>query len=62
MAGSSTISIRYHRLDNDNYVYVGEQSHGSQMEWRDDAYRTITLAEPATGETLTWLQNNAVKQ
>lgn len=26
------------------------------------AYRTITLAEPATGDLLTWLQTNAVKQ
>lgn len=30
--------------------------------WIDQAYRTITLKEPATGELLTWLQNNAVKQ
>lgn len=28
----------------------------------DEAYRTITLAEPATGDLLTWLQANAVKQ
>lgn len=30
--------------------------------WIDQAYRTITLTEPATGEFLTWLQKNAVKQ
>ena len=26
-----------------------------------EAYRTITLASPATGDLLTWLQANAVK-
>ena len=28
----------------------------------DEAYRTITLASPATGDLLTWLQSSAVKQ
>ena len=31
-------------------------------DWTDEAYRTITLASPATGDMLTWLQANAVKQ
>lgn len=30
--------------------------------WIDSAYRTITLEQPATGDLLTWLQKNAVKQ
>lgn len=30
--------------------------------WTNNAYRTITLDEPATGTLLTWLQANAVKQ
>lgn len=30
--------------------------------WTDDAYRTVTFLEPPTGDLLTWLQNNAVKQ
>ena len=30
--------------------------------WENEAYRTITLTEPATGDLLTWLQSNAVKQ
>lgn len=30
--------------------------------WENEAYRTITLASPATGDLLTWLQSNAVKQ
>ena len=31
-------------------------------DWTDEAYRTITLTSPATGDLLTWLQSNAVKQ
>ena len=34
----------------------------SSGEWTDQAYRTITFLEPPTGELLTWLQNNGVKQ
>ena len=30
--------------------------------WINEAYRTITLAEPATGDLLIWLQKNAIKQ
>lgn len=30
--------------------------------WENEAYRTITLAKPATGDLLTWPQANAVKQ
>ena len=30
--------------------------------WLDQAYRTITFLEPPTGELLTWLRNNGVKQ
>lgn len=30
--------------------------------WENSAYRTITLEQPATGDLLTWLQANAVKQ
>lgn len=31
-------------------------------QWTDQAYRTITFLEAPTGELLTWLQNNGVKQ
>lgn len=31
-------------------------------DWTDEAYRTITLASPATGDLLTWLQSSATKQ
>lgn len=30
--------------------------------WTNQAYRTITFLEPPTGELLTWLQANGVKQ
>lgn len=30
--------------------------------WVNETYRTITLASPATGDFLTWLEANAVKQ
>ena len=40
----------------------GGQAVYSVIGWIDSAYRTITLAEPATGDLLTWLQSNAVKQ
>lgn len=30
--------------------------------WTDQAYRTITFATPPTGDLLTWLQANGVKQ
>lgn len=32
------------------------------VNWNKEAYRTITFLEPPTGELLTWLQNNGVKQ
>lgn len=31
-------------------------------KWYNAAYRTITFSTPATGNLLTWLQANAVKQ
>lgn len=32
------------------------------QRWLDQAYRTITFDTAPTGELLTWLQNNGVKQ
>lgn len=40
----------------------GNQTVYGAIGWIDSAYRTITLSAPATGELLTWLQTNAVKQ
>ena len=52
-----------------NYAYKKPSSEGgggqtvySVIGWIDSAYRTITLEQPATGDLLTWLQSNAVKQ
>lgn len=39
---------------------IGDNKH--YTSWTNEAYRTITLASPATGDLLTWLQKNAVKQ
>lgn len=33
-----------------------------EASWTNEAYCTIILDEPATGDLLTWLKNNAVKQ
>lgn len=55
MAKPLTYAIKY----GNKYVYdVGSEGTG----WTDPAYRTITLAEPATGAFLAWLQKYAVKQ
>ena len=35
---------------------------GNNEQWLDQAYRTITFETAPTGELLTWLQANAVKQ
>ena len=46
-------------------ILVTKISNGTYTidpRWTNSAYRTITLASPATGDLLTWLQANAVKQ
>lgn len=47
--------IRYYTNSTANLVY----SYG---KWSNTAYRTITFAIPPTGDLLTWLQANGVKQ
>ena len=44
------------------YYDSTEVYNGASEVWVDEAYRTITLEQPATGDLLTWLQRNAVKQ
>jgi len=39
-------------------VVIGFPGNG----WTDEKYRTVTFLEPPTGDLLTWLQANAVKQ
>nr|DAV05357.1 MAG TPA: hypothetical protein [Caudoviricetes sp.] len=43
-------------------VAYGYEGTFTVSEWVDDAYRTITFLESPTGDLLTWLQENAVKQ
>ena len=49
------------RYDN-NEVAGYDPSFGGVYEFDNEAYRTITFDTPPTGELLTWLQSNAVKQ
>ena len=47
----------------DNIEIAGyEPGTGTRYEFDNEAYRTITFDTPPTGELLTWLQSNAVKQ
>ena len=47
----------------DNIEIAGyEPGTGTRYEFDNEAYRTITFDTPPTGELLTWLQANAVKQ
>lgn len=52
-------SVWYAGLGGNPQVYIGDNENGG---WLDEAYRTITFLETPTGELLTWLQNNGVKQ
>ena len=42
--------------------YGSTRVMADSASWVNQAYRTITFLEPPTGELLTWLQNNGVKQ
>lgn len=48
------------------YVSTTDSIEAYQEErprrWLDQAYRTITFLKAPTGDLLTWLQNNGVKQ
>lgn len=51
------MSINY-KKNNNEYTEVWRYdmlSGGSFTGWKDEAYRTIVLDEPATGDFLTWL-------
>lgn len=60
--GSSYIKYDNTIVNNITVGYVEEGTLTSGSDWIDQVYRTITLSTPATGELLTWLQANAVKQ
>ena len=42
-------------------VYGNDMAYSTATGWSNDAYRQITLAKPATGDLLTWLEANAVR-
>ena len=44
------------------YIKYGETNAYFNGVWANQAYRTVTFATPPTGDLLTWLQNNGVKQ
>lgn len=48
--------------DGSNMVGVGDRRGGVIYTWYNEEYRTVTFLEPPTGDLLTWLQANAVKQ
>ncbi len=49
----------YYHYGNTNIKVV---NGGFSSGWVDQKYRTIKFLEPPTGDLLTWLQANAVKQ
>ena len=57
VAGNETTGVGGIIYYGSTAVYL--QTHGG---WGSDAYRTITLSEPATGTMLTWLKANATPQ
>ena len=56
---NSTSIITYGNI---GQVASYNESNDDAYVWTNNAYRTITLDEPATGTFLTWLQANATKQ
>ena len=65
-SGQSFSSIKYSYADfNCHYINYDDTevyNDDDYIGWTDEAYRTIVLDTPATGNLLTWLQANAVKQ
>lgn len=62
----SPVRATYIKYDNTtvNNIMVTTLDTGIRGEahWINSAYRTVTFLEPPTGDLLTWLQANAVKQ
>lgn len=58
-----TAYIKYNNTTVNNII-VNTLDTGISGEayWVNSAYRTVTFLEPPTGDLLTWLQANAVKQ
>lgn len=54
--------IKYDNTTACNIIANKVSNFAAEATWTNEAYRTIVLDEPATGDFLTWLQKNAVKQ
>lgn len=54
--------IKYDNTTACNIMANAASNFVAEATWTNEAYRTIVLDEPATGDLLTWLQKNAVKQ
>lgn len=55
----TTLLYYYESVEGEEDTYDEVYSNGT---WHNKAYRTITFEKPPTGELLTWLQANGVKQ
>lgn len=53
-------NLTYNRADGGAVIVFDAGIDG--LSWKDQAYRTLIFAIPPTGDLLTWLQSNAVKQ
>lgn len=64
--GQAFTSIKYSYASNSywymQYDNIWAYDNDDRGGWVDEAYRTIVLDEPASGDLLTFLQANAVKQ
>jgi hypothetical protein len=56
--------IKYNNTTvNEIFVSSPDADHvAGNANWINSAYRTVTFLDPPTGDLLTWLQANAVKQ
>ena len=54
--------IKYDNTTACNIMANTTSNFVAKASWTNEAYRTIILDESATGDLLTWLKNNAVKQ
>ena len=63
--GNSYSKFSYNFIDpfEGSYLVYGTTNvYGTNTSWTNEAYRTITFTKPPTGDLLTWLQANGVKQ
>lgn len=59
---SKLVSYLLYDLEKVASILYETETKNWSTSWTNSAYRTITFTSPATGDLLTWLQANAVKQ